>query len=131
MTADEFLKWEKGAWGVDFKMEYVDLAGGDIEAGLLLSQIIFWFLPSKSGKSKMTIERDGRPWIAKKRADWWKETRLAQKRFDRAVTILEERGLVIKGDFHFRRVRMVHVTLDLGEFLRQLEALLERDSAKK
>ena len=39
ITCQEFLKWESSAVCVDFKPAYVDMAGGNVLAGLLLSQI--------------------------------------------------------------------------------------------
>jgi len=47
MEFNEFLSWELTTRDtIDFKKIYVDIAG-DLIAGLLLSQIIYWHLPSK------------------------------------------------------------------------------------
>jgi len=45
-----FLEWEgKARDAIDCKRHYIDLAGGDVVAGLLLSQIMYWHLPPKKG----------------------------------------------------------------------------------
>jgi len=46
---------------------YIDIAE-DIIAGLLLSQIVYWYLPSKQdGKPKLRVKKDGEYWLAKNR----------------------------------------------------------------
>ena len=56
-----FVQWELASREtIDFKMIYVDIAGGDILAGLLLSQIIFWNLPGKDGRSKLRVQKENK-----------------------------------------------------------------------
>src|SRR5699024_12159927 len=91
-----FLYWEQASEDtIDFKRIYVDVAG-DILAGLLLSQIIYWHLPNKSGEQKLRVEKDGHLWIAKGRSEWFEEIRLTARQFDRASKILEDKGLIEK-----------------------------------
>lgn len=90
---DEFLEWErKSRETIDFKMIYVDVAN-DLIAGLLLSQIIYWFLPDKNGQSKLT-KKDGKEFLVKKRSDWYDEIRITEKQYDRAISILEKKRIV-------------------------------------
>jgi hypothetical protein len=49
---------------------YVDMTG-DLIAGLMLSQIIYWNLPAKDGTSRLRARHDGQLWLAKSREDWW------------------------------------------------------------
>ena len=72
---------------------YVDIAG-DLVAGALLGQILYWFGPGKEGKTRARIVKDGRYWIAKARADWWDEIRITPKQYDRAAKILKDKGLI-------------------------------------
>ena len=75
----DFLLWETASRDtIDFKTIYVDMAG-DLIAGLMLSQIIYWYLPAKDGSSKLRICRDNYYWIAKGREDWWDEIRISKK----------------------------------------------------
>ena len=92
-TTEEFLQWERRSRDtIDVKRCHID-AADDPVAGVLLSQIVFWFLPGRNG-SKLRIEHQGRPWLAKARADWHDECRISPKQFDRAIKILRSRGLV-------------------------------------
>ena len=55
----EFLDWEKTSKDtIDFKKVYVDMAD-DLIAGLVLSELIYWYLPSKdNGKNKLRVTHD-------------------------------------------------------------------------
>ena len=49
MTRQEFIAWEQVSRDtIDVKRCYVDIAG-DLVAGILLSQIVYWHLPDKDG----------------------------------------------------------------------------------
>ncbi|GAJ09042.1 unnamed protein product, partial [marine sediment metagenome] len=76
---NDFLAWEKASRDtIDFKKIYVDITG-DLIAGLLLSQIIYWHLPNKDGETKLRVIKKNRPCIAKARHDWWDEARISVK----------------------------------------------------
>ena len=92
---DVFTKWEKRSKDtVAFRKIYVDMAGGDVMAGLLLSQIVYWFTPAKDGANKtrwyMGSKDDPRRCrsILKLRADWHDEIRLSTRQVDRAMKVL-------------------------------------------
>ena len=95
-TFKEFLAWELYSRDtIDLKRIYIDIAG-DLIAGLLLSQIIYWNLPSKeTGKSKLQVKKDGHYWIVKGREDWYNEIRITKRQYDRASKILIEKDLII------------------------------------
>lgn len=67
MTHQEFLVWESASRDtIDVKRCCVDLAQGDLIAGILLSQIVCHHLPAKNGAdNKLIVERDGCQWLAK------------------------------------------------------------------
>ena len=91
---ESFLKWEQMSRDtIDVKKCYIDIAG-DLVAGILLSQIIYWFLPSNKGNSKLGASLKGEPCLAKNRDDWWNECRITGKQYDRAIKVLMARGLV-------------------------------------
>ena len=96
----DFYQWEKISRDtIDVKRIYIDIAG-DLVAGILLSQIIYWFLPGEKG-SKVKVNKDSRMWLAKKREDWWNECRISPKQFDRAIKILSDKELVITKNYKF------------------------------
>jgi hypothetical protein len=122
MTEKEemFYAWEKSSRDtIDVKRCYVDLTG-DLVAGVVLSQIVFWFLPDKQGQRKATIERDGRRWLAKPREAWWEECRVTPKQFDRAVTLLESLGIVHTALWKFNGVPVKHLSLNVEVLIDRL-----------
>ena len=124
MTKDEFIAWEQASRDViDVKRIYIDITG-DLATGVLLSQIVFWSLPDRSGKQKLKILKDGRYWLAKKREDWWDECRITPKQFDRAIGVLEDKKLVVTDVFGFAGAPVKHVSLDFEELIRQIAAYL-------
>jgi hypothetical protein len=121
---DKFLQWEAASRDtVDFKKAYVDMAD-DLVAGLLLSQIVYWYLPDKSGKSKLRVFKHGHWWLAKQRSDWWDEIRITPRQFDRACKVLVEKGLLVKECFRFNGLRTVHLRIDMQRFMELWEEVL-------
>ena len=120
-----FLLWERGSRDtIDFKTIYVDMAG-DLVAGLLLSQIVYWYLPSKEdGQSKLRVYKDGHYWIAKARKDWWDEIRISPKQVDRALDILEGKGIIVTALYKFNNAPTKHIRIDKEKFLAAWEAAL-------
>uniref|UniRef100_A0A6M3Y4H9 Replication protein n=1 Tax=viral metagenome TaxID=1070528 RepID=A0A6M3Y4H9_9ZZZZ len=122
---DWFFDWEKASRDtIDVKRCYIDIAG-DLVAGILLSQIIYWFLPGKSN-TKLHIERDGIMWLAKGRSDWWDECRITTKQFDRAATVLRDEGLIMTGLYRFRGSPTVHITLCLDTLVERVKSKLTK-----
>lgn len=121
----KFIYWEQASRDtIDFKKSYVDLAG-DLVAGLLLSQIVYWHLPSKeTGKTKLRVKKDGHLWIAKGRSDWWDEIRITDKQFDRASNILVKKGLIEKKTFKFNGSPTIHTRLIWETFLPRLDDII-------
>lgn len=126
MHWDDFLKWEQGTLDVlDFKKIYVDMAGGDINAGLVLSEIVYWHLPNQNGQSKLRVRKHGKYWIAVRRNDWWDRVRISPKQADRAIGLLIKRGLIEKCRAKFKGEPTVHVRIVPAGFLEHLEFNLD------
>jgi len=121
---DKFVDWEKSTKdAIDFKRIYFDITG-NINTALLLSQIIFWFLPGpETGKLKLRVKKHGRYWIAKKRAEWWHECRLSPYQFDRASKILIRKKLIIKQVYKFQNSPQVHISVEFDQLLQCLREL--------
>lgn len=112
-----FLTWEQKSRDViDFKKIYVDMAD-DLVSGLVLSQIVYWHLPGSDGITKLRVDKDGHKWIAKKREAWHDEIRVSPKQLDRALEILEQKGLVFTGLYGFAGTPTKHVRLNWTGFL--------------
>ncbi len=132
MEKMKFIYWEMASHdSIDFKKVYVDMAD-DLIGGLLLSQIVYWHLPSKeTGKTKLRVEKEGEMWIAKGREDWHDEIRISAKQYDRAIKILEQKDLVIVKTFKFNGSPRKHVRLNWNHFLAFLEYQLEVNARKE
>ncbi|QIN95208.1 hypothetical protein DLP3_045 [Stenotrophomonas phage vB_SmaS_DLP_3] len=97
--------------GVMLRPLYVAI-GGDLATGLLLSQLVYWFKPGKTGKSKLSIVRDGRKWLAKAREEMCRETGLTLKQYKRAITVLADLELVQVERHLFAGKVTPHIWLD-------------------
>ena len=115
---NKFLLWELQSRDIiDFKKIYVDMTG-DLVAGLLLSELVYWYLPSKKGQeNKLRVHRDDKYWIACKRIDWWERTRLSPKQIDRAVKIMEQLSIVESAVYKFGGELALHLRLIEDKFL--------------
>lgn len=120
-TIEEFYRWERDSRDtIDVKRSYIDMAG-DLVAGVLLSQIVFWHLPSNTGVSKLKVELDGYLWLVKAKHEWWDECRISPKQFDRAIKALKERGLVQTSVHKFGGNPTTHIRIDPLGFLQGVE----------
>ncbi|MBD2532935.1 hypothetical protein H6G97_26500 [Nostoc flagelliforme FACHB-838] len=121
-----FLAWESRSRDtIEVKRCYVDVAGGDLIAGILLSQIIYWHLPDHEGQSRLRIERDGYKWLAKKRDDWWKECRITPRQFDLATKLLQSKNLIKTATYKFGNSPIKHIRIDWENFLNELQAVVQ------
>lgn len=95
-----------------FQREYVSLLQGDVHAALMLSQIVYWYRPSKkSGGAKLRVYKKGIWWLAKSHRHWHEECGLSRKQVHRCINALYHHGLIEKGRFRFDGSPTVHVRL--------------------
>lgn len=127
MTFEEFLVWEASTHDtLDVKKIYIDLAG-DLVAGILLSQIVYWHLPSRNGGLRLRVQHDGKYWLAKTRYDWWDECRISPRQFDRAIEILSSKGVVESHVYKFDGNPTKHLRLVSDQFMLLLEEVLNKE----
>lgn len=105
------------------KRTYIDICG-DLIAGILLGQIVFWNMPNEHGNSKLRVYKEGELWLAKGRTDWWDEIRITPKQFDRAIKILEEKNFVIVKKFRFNGSPTIHIKLNMDGVLQAINSKL-------
>ena len=121
----EFLAWEAASRDtIDVKRIYIDIAGEDLVSGVLLSQLIYWHLPSKNGTSRTTVHKDGKTWLVKRREDWWDECRISAKQFDRASGQLIELGLIDVQRFRWNGAPTIHIYLNLEKIVERVKSIL-------
>lgn len=97
---------------------YVDVTE-NLQAGMVLHDIVFWTLPGKDGKPKLRIEQDSHLWLVRTRTDWWDTHRLTERQFDHALSQLKRQKLVIVRLYKFKGVPTTHIRLNKAEFLRR------------
>ena len=121
-TLESFLRQEDRERDViSVKRCYLDVCG-DLAEGILLSQIVYWFLPSsRTGKSRAVIQKRGKLWLAKRRDDWFEECRIRPKQFDRCVKHLESIGVIETATFKFNGIPMKHIALRSEALVSRIE----------
>ena len=120
---EEFLYWEAASKDtIDVKKAYIDIAG-DLAAGVMLSQIIFWYLPKPNQglAPKLRVKKEGVLWLVKGYKDWWAEIRLTEKQARRALKVLTDKGLVEIKIRRFNGSPTCHIRIQNDKFLSLLE----------
>jgi hypothetical protein len=121
MDFAEFLQWEQSTRDtIDFKKMYVDVAGGDLVAGLVLSEIIYWYLGNK-----LRVVHDGDYWIARGRNKWWERIRLSPSQIDYTLKKLVKLGLVITKVYRFSGLTTLHVRLNTEYFIERVNHFIQ------
>lgn len=127
---ERFLLWERSSRDtLEVKRTYVDMAG-DLVAGIMLSQIVYWHLPDGNGHSRLRIQHDGQLWLAKARTEWWDECRITPKQADRALQLLRDLNLIETRLFRFNGAPTVHIRLNRDAFMKAWEAAIEGDETQ-
>jgi DNA-binding MarR family transcriptional regulator len=116
----DFWTQEKSFRRVGFVPEYVAVAGS-VPAALLLSQLVYWFRPHhQHGKSKLTIHKDGKQWLAKSREELMKECGLTLTVTKGALDHLVSEGLVERAVHQFNRRTVTHLHLRIDELSKRM-----------
>lgn len=120
-----FHTWEtESSDSLLFRRIYADIAG-DVTGGILLSQIVFWFLPGKDGRPRARVFKLGRYWLAKRRGDWFGECRISAKQYDRAIRKLIFIGIIDVEVMRFSGTPIPHISVNwtvLAEKIQRIEA---------
>lgn len=120
MDFKKFLAWEKATNDtIDVKRTYMKMAD-DVLAGLMLSQIVYWYLPADNGGSKLQVKKDGHFWIAKSHEEWHEEIFFSRSNVDTAYKKLLKKNLIIKSRYKFNGAPTVHIRLNIPVFLELL-----------
>jgi hypothetical protein len=112
---------------IKLNLIYVDIAGKDLIAGLLLSRIIYWHMPSnKDQKTRLRVKQGGYLWLAKNRDQWWDECRITPKQYDRAIEILTSLKIVTVENHMFDGKRTPFIRVNPVSFIELLEDYLSQ-----
>jgi len=125
---ERFLLWERSSRDtLEVKRAYIDMAD-DLVAGIMLSQIVYWHLPDREGRTRLRIQREGMMWLAKGRADWWDECRISPKQADRALERLRKLGVIETKLFRFNGAPTVHLRISQERFMQAWQAAISDQS---
>lgn len=129
---DQFIVAEQATEDtIDVKKAYIEMTGGDVTAGVLLSQIIYWHLPSKKeGLTKLRVKRDGHLWLAKTYEAFEDETGINKRRAERAYSVLVKCGLIEKHVWKFAAKNAVHVRIRRKAFLKAYSDVISQNFLK-
>lgn len=123
----EFVKWEKNSMDcIDVKRTYIDISG-DLVTGILLSSLLYWFLPAKNGMLRTKLKKNNERYIAKNRGDFFRECRLTCKQVDRAIRILKGKGFIKVFDGKFGKKRTLNIFLCVREIMDAIKKLNEKE----
>lgn len=108
---------------ISVKRSYVDMAG-DLNAGIMLSQLMYWTMPGKNGETRMRSEHDGYLWVSKSAQEWHDEIRLTSRQVQRATQLLEDKGLIITALYKFKGAPTKHYRIDPERFAKTYSKVL-------
>jgi len=121
MTASEFIKNEANSRDlILFQALYADIMD-DLIGGLMLSQIVYWFLPDKKGKSKLRVKKQGKLWLAKTRESWG-AFHIKPKQVDSRMKKLVSMGLIEVKKFKFDGAPTTHIYLNFNVLIELINA---------
>ena len=113
------------------KKIYIDMAG-DLIAGIVLSEVVYWHTPGKGGKQRLRIiEGQTDRWLACRRQGWWDRARITARQFDRALDKLVKVGLIIRAHFDYKGQSTLHVRINWEVFEKLYNTLLEVPAQRK
>lgn len=99
---------------------------GDLSSAAMLGQIIYWFSPSKNSRDpKVSIQRNGKLWLAKTHADWWDEVRISKFNAPRKLKQLEKLGVIEVKTFKFEGDPTKHIHLKQDVLSKLLNNMIE------
>ncbi len=104
---------------------------GTVTAGILLSQILYWFGPTKSGNTKLRVIKQDLFWLAKSREEWQAETGLSFKQIKSAQDRLVELGIIEVALHRFDGYTHNHIRINQDVLLDLLQGLPSPTPKKK
>lgn len=97
---------------ISVKRIYIDINDGNLHDGLIFSQIMYWYTPSKHGKTKLDAFKEGYWWLAKAYTDWWDECRINEHTARKAIDRLKKRGFIRTKIYRFNGTPKIHLRVN-------------------
>lgn len=121
----QFVDWYGTDNGVRaYHLAFIDMTAHpnrkgrvNVKAGLMLSQILYWYNPNATGKTRLRIRKHGFNWLAKSQRDWYTECRLSCEEAESALVWLKELHLIETALFRFNGSPTTHIRIRWEVFL--------------
>jgi len=133
MTKIDFLAWETASRDtIDVKRCYCDMAG-DLVAGIILSEIVYWHLPKKGDRdrSRLRVVVGDELRLAKNLSDWWEECRVSPKQAATGLGKLKTAGLISMRNGMFNGKKTPMIGLCWKTFLTKLDQVVKAQGESK
>ena len=108
--AFKWLEQIKQEQVIALSMPVVNVCNGNLYDAAILTQIIYWHLPTKDGGSRLRAKRG--EWLCKGYSDWESECGVKPKTARNCIDRLSASGLVQKSRFKFGGITQLHVRLN-------------------
>ena len=103
--------------------EIVKITGGNGNAAIILSQILYWNAPTAKRECKIATYRHGKYWLAKRYEDWEEETGINEYTARNGVKRLKSQGLIETKVMKWAGNPTVHIALCRDALERKLGEL--------
>lgn len=111
---------------IEVKRIYIDLNEGNLYDGVIFSQIMYWHgINRENGKTRLSIERDGKLWLAKGYGDWFAECRINEATARVCINRIAKRGLIVKNLWKFKGAPTIHIRVDWDQLEEQLRLICD------
>jgi hypothetical protein len=95
---------------VRYYSAFCDLFDGCVSCAVFLSQLVYWHGVGKDGKPRYNIhDQYGNYWLAKSYKEWHEETGITRDKFQRALKVLRDRGMITTTVMRFMGSPTLHV----------------------
>lgn len=117
MNQSDFIKgWinanDSASQVVAVQIPFIRMLGGNANDAILLSQILFWNMPSREGQTKLRVKRDGELWLAKGYKDWEAELGINEHTARKSIGRLKTIGLIETRVMKFGGNPTVHIRMN-------------------
>jgi hypothetical protein len=106
------IKSEQGDPCVAYRVVYSRITKSPV-AGLVLSQIAYWFAPDKNGRTKLRVKRENKLWLAKTLKEMMSEVAITRYQCNKALASLKALGLIETRVWKFQGEATTHIWLDV------------------
>ncbi|MFC1512324.1 hypothetical protein ACFL5H_03915 [Candidatus Latescibacterota bacterium] len=118
----ELISFYDDSSGIRVKREY-NIITGSANAGIVLAQIVYWFRPDLSGRTKLRVKKKDGYWLAKTVKELSNETGLPKGGVITGKKILREMHIITTKNYRFSGNKTTHIWLNIKTLLKYLRSV--------